>query len=199
MTARRARGRPPKAEGLATSQHLLEAAANVCAERGFDSTTLSLIAERAGVHPTAIYNHYESREDLLYAAAVRALEQLTAVAYDSSLGLRSLSGMAAAYLQPGMHQQRRIIAELHVASSRDERLAALLADWHRTWTNALLEQLPPSDPNPRVTVKALFLVLLGLCHVDDLVAVRAPRAAVIERAERMIDLLVPELRHDAVG
>lgn len=37
-----------------------------------------------------------------------------------------------------MHQQRRIIAELHVASSRDERLGALLADWHRTWTNALI-------------------------------------------------------------
>ena len=168
----------------------------MCAERGFEGSTLSLIAERAGVHPTAIYNHYETREDLLYAAAVQALDQITAVAYESSLGLRSLTGMAAAYLQPGMHQQRRIIAELHVASSRDERLAVLLADWHRTWANALLQQLPPSDPNPRVTVKALFLVLLGLCHVDDLGAIRAPRPAVIERAERMIELLVPELRND---
>jgi AcrR family transcriptional regulator len=173
----------------------LDSAAAVCAEHGFDNSTLSLIAERAGVHPTAIYNHYETREDLLYAAAVRALEQLTAVAFESSLGLRSLSGMAAAYLQPGMHQQRRIIAELHVVSSRDERLAALLADWHRTWCNTLLEQLPTSDPDPRVTVKALFLVLLGLCHLDDLAAVRAPLAAVIEQAERMIELLVPELHN----
>jgi hypothetical protein len=35
-------------------------------------------------------------------------------------------------------------------------------------------------------VKALFLLLLGLCHYDDLPAVRAPRAEVVARAERAV-------------
>src|SRR5690606_6462546 len=38
--ARRGRGRPPKSEGLVTAQALLDAAAEVCAEWGFDGTTL---------------------------------------------------------------------------------------------------------------------------------------------------------------
>jgi AcrR family transcriptional regulator len=164
----------------------------MCAEHGFDGSTLALIAARAEVHPTAIYNHFKSREDLLYAAAVRALEQITAVAFESAGGLRSLHGIPAAYLHPGMSQQRRLIAEIHLASGRDERLAALLAEWHRAWSEPLVRVLAPTDPHPRATVKALYLLLLGLCHVDNLPAVRAPRAALIERAERMAQVLVPE-------
>lgn len=193
MKRRRSRGRPPKSEGLVTAQRLLEAAAAVCAEQGFEGTTLALIADRADVHSTAIYNHFASREDLLYAAAVRALDQITAVAFDSAPNVRSLHAIPAAYLQPGMSQQRRLIAEIHLASGRDERLAALLLEWHRTWSEPLIEFLAPTDPNPRATVKALYLLLLGLCHVDNLPAVRAPRAAVIERAERMVDVLVPQV------
>jgi len=191
---RRPRGRPPKSEGLVTSLRLLEAAAEVCAEHGFEGTTLALIADRADVHPTAIYNHFKSREDLLYAAAVRALDQITAVAFESALDVRSLHAIPAAYLQPGMSQQRRLIAEIHLASGRDERLAALLVEWHRAWSEPLVEVLAPTDPNPRATVKALYLLLLGLCHADNLPAVRAPRAAVIERAERMVEVLVPQVR-----
>ena len=36
------------------------------------------------------------------------------------------------------------------------------------------------------TVKTLFLILLGLCHLEDVPGVRAPAAAVAERAERAV-------------
>ncbi|HVX18887.1 MAG TPA: TetR/AcrR family transcriptional regulator [Acidimicrobiales bacterium] len=189
--SRRGRGRPPKSEGLVTSQRLLEAAAAACAEYGFDGSTLARIAEKADVHPTAIYNHYRSREELLYAAAVQALDKITAVAFEPPEGPRSVRTIAAAYLQPGMAQQRRLIAEIHVASSRDPRLAELLVEWHRAWAEPLIELLAPTDPNPRATVKVLYLLLLGLCHLDDVADVRANRSSVVERAERLVDVLVP--------
>lgn len=188
---RRPRGRPPKSDGPATAARLLDAAAAVCAERGFDGSTLAEIAARADLTPTAIYNHYDSREDLLYAAAVRGLELITTVGLETSTGPRAASAIASAYLRPEMGQTRRLIAELHLASARDERLAGLLATWHRTWTDTVVAGLPPTDTAPRATAKALFLLLLGLCHLDDLPAVRAPRAAVVERVEALVGQLIP--------
>jgi AcrR family transcriptional regulator len=183
---RRSRGRPTKSDGQPTAARLLDAAAEVCAERGFDGSTVAEIAKRADLSATAIYNHYDSREDLLYAAAVRGLEQITTVALERSGGPRTASAIAAAYLRPDMRQTRRLIAELDLASARDDRLADLLATWHRTWTDTVVAGLPSTDPVPGATAKVLFLLLLGLCHVDDLPAVRAPHAAVAERVEALV-------------
>ncbi|HKY13614.1 MAG TPA: helix-turn-helix domain-containing protein [Microthrixaceae bacterium] len=186
---RRGRGRPPKSEGLVTAKALLDAAADVCAERGFDGTTLALVADRSGVTTTAIYNHYANREELLYAAAVHRLERITTMSVKSMGAGGAAPALASAYLRPEMRSTRRLLAELHLASGRDERLAVLLADWHRSWTKAMLERLPPQDPAPTATVKTIFLLLLGLCHYEDLPAVRAPRAAVAERAELAVATL----------
>ena len=180
---RRGRGRPPKSEGLLTAQSLLEAAAAVCAERGFEGTTVARVAERIGVSPAAVYNHYADREDLLYAAAVHGLSRITRVSLRSMTGPDAAPALATAYLRPEMRTTRRLLAELHLASARDERLAQLLADWHRSWMRAMVERLPRDNPAPEATVKATFLLLLGLCHYDDLPAVRASRATVADLAE----------------
>jgi len=180
---RRGRGRPPKSEGLLTAQALLEAAAAVCAERGFEGTTVARVAERIGVSPAAVYNHYTDREDLLYAAAVHGLGRITRVSIRSMTGPEAAPALASAYLRPEMRSTRRLLAELHLASARDERLAKLMAEWHRSWLRAMVERLPSDNPAPEATVKTIFLLLLGLCHYDDLPAVRAPRSTISELAE----------------
>lgn len=61
-----------------TRERLLDAAAQVLADKGFAGTRLSDIAERANVQAPAIYYYYPSREDLIEevmfvgAAAMRA-------------------------------------------------------------------------------------------------------------------------------
>lgn len=147
------------------------------------------IASRAGVTAAAIYNHFDSREELLYAAGVRGLARVTDV-IPNDAGVDAARLIAAAYLRPELRQTRRLLAELHVASGRDPRLAELLSSWHRSWATALKQVLPAGDPSPDATVKALFMVLLGLCHFDDLGGVRASRAAVGERVTRVVDALV---------
>jgi AcrR family transcriptional regulator len=188
----RPRGRPRNTDGLDTAQQLVESAASVCAQRGFDGCTLARIAADAHVHPTAVYNHFDSRDDLLYAVAVRALDTLTAVAEQAPGGSRSFQNLAATYLQPDMREHRQILAEIHVASGRHERLATLLSGWHERWTEAMVEWLPSTDESPRATVQALFLLLLGLCHVDQLSAVHAPHTDVVERVAGMVELLIPD-------
>lgn len=189
--ARRPRGRPPNSDGQLTAERLLDAAAAVCVERGFEGSTLPRIAEHAGLSPTAVYNHFHSREELLYAAAVRALDQITAAALPAGRGAQSLQAIAMAYLRPEMTQHRLLIAELHLASRRDERLAALIAQWHREYADRFVGTLSGTDANPKATTKVVFLLLLGLCHFDDLPAIRASRAAVAERVERLIEVLLP--------
>jgi AcrR family transcriptional regulator len=186
----RPRGRPRNVDGAETAQRLIESAAKVCAERGFDGCTLSRIASEADVHPTAIYNHFDSRDALLYAVAVRALEQLTTVASRTVDGAVPFGDVAAMYLDPEMIEQRQVLAEIHVASQRNDHLADLLAEWHKRWADAMVGALPADDPDPRATVQALFLLLLGLCHVDQLGAVEAPRAAVVGRVTDMVRTLV---------
>jgi hypothetical protein len=46
-----------------------------------------------------------------------------------------------------------------------------------------------SNMAPSATVKVLFLLLLGLCHVEDLSAIEASSAAVVARVERIVDAL----------
>jgi AcrR family transcriptional regulator len=187
------RGRPPNSDGQETATRLLDAAASACAEHGFDGATMNEIARRAGVTAAAIYNHYESREDLLYAAGVRSLRQVTEVV-TQPLGPGSAREIAAAYLRPGLKQSRRLLAELHLAAGRDPKLAAMLARWHRVWAEGLRDVLPPGDGDPEATVKALFLLLLGLCHLEDLDALQPAPGHLDERVGRLVDAIIPPPR-----
>src|SRR3546814_4762585 len=124
------RGRPRKSDAPDTHVRLLAAAASACVDHGFDGATLQEIARRAGLTATAVYNHFAGREDLLYAAGVRGLEQITEAA-EAGAG-EGFAGIAAAYLRPEVAEARRLLAELHLASRRDQRLAHLLGEWHQT-------------------------------------------------------------------
>ena len=48
-------------------QHLVEAAAAVFAEKGFTSTRVADIAERAGIGKGTVYEYFTSKEELLFA------------------------------------------------------------------------------------------------------------------------------------
>jgi AcrR family transcriptional regulator len=50
-----------------TRRQLLEAAARVYARRGFDGATLDEVAEEAGFTKGAVYDHFGSKENLLFA------------------------------------------------------------------------------------------------------------------------------------
>jgi len=191
------RGRPPKSDDPATKDRLLEAAAEACVADGFESVTLAGIAERAGVTATAIYNHFASREELLYAAGRRALDQLAASLAPDGAGDAPPSGssavhdIAAAYLRPDMAPTRRLFLELHLAGARHPDLAEHLAEWHREFAKTLGDLVPADDEAPAATVKALFLLLLGLCHLEDLSAVQATPKATLERVTRLVEALYP--------
>jgi AcrR family transcriptional regulator len=185
------RGRPPKSDDPATKDRLLEAAAEACVADGFESVTLAGIAERAGVTATAIYNHFASREELLYAAGRQALDQLAASLSPEHTGTTAVHELALAYLRPDRVTMRRLFLELHLAGAHHPDLAAHLDEWHREFAKVLAEVVPPGDAAAGATVKTLFLLLMGLCHLEDMDAVQAAPAGVRERVARLVDALYP--------
>ena len=86
---------------------------------------------------------------------------------------------------------RRLFLELHLAGARHPDLAAHLAEWHREAAKPLADAVGPDDDDPAATVKVLFLLLLGACHLEDLDAIDAGGDALVERAGRLVDVLYP--------
>lgn len=184
------RGRPPNSEGADTRERLLDAAAEVCIDVGFQAATLQMMAKRAGVTATAVYNYFDSREALLHAVGVRSLRTLTKAV--EATGSEPFQAIATAYLQPEMDGVRRLLAELHLAARRDEKLATLLGDWHHNAALELAGWIPGDPDNAVATVKALFLVLLGLCHLEDLSSIDADPAEVAQQIRVMVAALTAE-------
>ena len=75
--ANRSGARVPKQErSRETQESILDAAFTVFAERGFGGTSMSLIAERAGVGQPLVVYHFPSKEDLWVAAVESVLGKL---------------------------------------------------------------------------------------------------------------------------
>lgn len=184
----RRRGRPPKSDDPATRDRLLEAAAEACVEVGFEAVTLAGVASRAGVTPAAVYNHFAGKDELLYTAGRLAIARLGARVAPTGDPAHGAHEVAAAFLDPSFRASRRLILELHLAGARHPELAEQLAGWHREFA-ALSAAQSPSDHRDDATVKAFFLLLLGLCHVDDLAAIDAPAPELRDRVHRVIDAL----------
>ncbi len=74
--ARRRRGRPPESDAGETLARILQTATSTFALHGFVDTTLSAIAEGAGVTQPTLYYYFESKAALYEAVAVEARRRL---------------------------------------------------------------------------------------------------------------------------
>ncbi|QYG93562.1 TetR/AcrR family transcriptional regulator [Iamia sp. SCSIO 61187] len=129
---------PPPADGDAPADalgdRLLEAAAEVFAERGYDRAGVAQIARRAGVTTGAIYSRYAGKAELLVAA----LEAHTTDELDSLFADHRFEGRAQDVLAiAGSHLVERsaspetekgtaLLNEAFIAARRDPAVAALL-------------------------------------------------------------------------
>jgi AcrR family transcriptional regulator len=68
-------GGVPIRKGERTRRHILDTAVGLFAERGYEGTTMRLIAERAGVSLGNSYHHFASKEHLVQALYARIEEE----------------------------------------------------------------------------------------------------------------------------
>jgi AcrR family transcriptional regulator len=183
--APRLRGRPRLDDRLpgqpTTRDRILEAAADLFAERGFASASMSAIAEQADLTTGALYGHFEGKAELLLAVVERALRELPMTKLlevpDRPVpDLAFLPRMASEYAAPQLGRLRRLAVEVNTAAGRDKRVAELVTDSNlrvARAVRAVLDQAlgpgaPSSDKDRDYAARMLLVVVMGLQHLDTL-------------------------------
>jgi AcrR family transcriptional regulator len=103
----RRRKRNPRGRGDRLRVDLLDAAAELMAEKGdVDAISLRAVAARAGVSPTAVYRHFDDHLDLLRAAVVHCWsgfdDAMTAAESDALDPYERFDAMGRAYVEFAM-------------------------------------------------------------------------------------------------
>jgi AcrR family transcriptional regulator len=185
---RRGRPRNPDLDGRA-----LEAARELLVERGFDATSIQAVAERSGVHASAIYRRWSSRIELIEEATFPGLSPFS-VRPTGDLR-RDLRRFVRAYLAVfGAPAARAAAAGLiaHYQAGdhpRPEELYARVSA--RPAFAAILRAAPPGLVDPAVDPDDVFDLLLGAVLTRTLLFTGTARA---RPAERVVDLIVRTLR-----
>jgi AcrR family transcriptional regulator len=151
----------------------------VFVEHGFTQASVTEIAERAGISGPAVYKHFDDKADLFIEAARSSLDDMFSTTPSTDLGPVEV---ARRWLADDFARTRRLLLELHLAASRDTDVAGLLAEWHveraRQWQH--------HAPDGAERIKAFYLLLLGLAHLDTLSALPSRRSALQEHVDRMV-------------
>ncbi|HET6855938.1 MAG TPA: TetR/AcrR family transcriptional regulator [Streptomyces sp.] len=166
----RAPGHAPKQDrSRATRQRLLEAAVSCLAERGWAGSTVSVVAERAGVSRGAAQHHFPTREDLFTAA-------VEYVAEERSIALRTLfpegpahrAAVVGALVDLYTGPLFRAALHLWVAASNEHQLGARVTELEARVgreTHRIAVELLGADesvPGVRETVQGLLDMARGL-------------------------------------
>jgi AcrR family transcriptional regulator len=185
---------PKQDRSRATRLRLLEAAVACLAERGWAGSTVSVVAERAGVSRGAAQHHFPTREDLFTAA-------VEYVAEDRSSALRALVPGGPAHRREAvegivaLYTGTLFRAALHLwVAASDEaplrrRVTELEARVGREAHRIAVELLGADEsvPGVRETVQGLLDMARGLGLATLLTDDSARRGRVVAEWARLLD------------
>jgi AcrR family transcriptional regulator len=158
-----------------TRAQLLDAAARVYARRGFESATLDAVAEEAGFTKGAVYDHFGSKENLLFALldehlSTQIAEQIAL--FDPAVDTAERPRAGADRWMRELDEDPdafRLFVEAWVRSQRDEALRekvlAGVEAWRRTFTGfgrARVDEGAIEVPDEALERFATVMLALGI-------------------------------------
>ncbi|MER6997553.1 TetR/AcrR family transcriptional regulator [Streptomyces sp. NPDC000410] len=158
---------PPKQDrSRATRQRLLEAAVACLAEHGWAGSTVSVVAERAGVSRGAAQHHFPTREDLFTAAVEYVAEERSSAL--RALPVQNRAAVVEALVDLYTGPLFRAALHLWVAASNEEQLRGRVTELEARVgreTHRIAVALLGADesvPGVRETVQGLLDMARGL-------------------------------------
>ena len=162
---------------------ILDAAAAVVAEVGFDGLTMGLVASVARVSRALTYTYFKDTQDLQWALCERAMERLlhrfVAHGLEATTGLAKLEAMGAAYIAFAQQEPVYFGAlahfEAHAGTSSSEHCPPD-DQVHRVMIEAIRQGMTDGSIRPDVgNADTVATVLWGFMHgVIQLVASKGP-------------------------
>ncbi|MEU1277299.1 TetR/AcrR family transcriptional regulator [Streptomyces sp. NPDC005805] len=182
---------PKQDRSRATRQRLLEAAVACLAEVGWAGSTVSVVAERAGVSRGAAQHHFPTREDLFTAAVEYVAEERSQALRE--LAPRSRPEVVAALVDLYTGPLFRAALQLWVAASNEEQLrprvteleARVGRETHRIAVGLL--GADESAPGVRETVQGLLDMARGLGLANVLTDDAARRRRVVAQWAALVE------------
>jgi AcrR family transcriptional regulator len=182
-----------------TRAELLEAAARVFVERGFERSSIEAITEEAGYTRGAFYSNFKSKEELFAELLQqRAYSQYTEMAKHPPRTLRETGEQLAAIQEAESGQWLfRLWLELLAAAGRDSEFRKIAAGFwstNRKLTAATLEASyqaagakPPAPPEDLASAMIAMDIGLALQHFVD------PEAAPLKLYPELYELVFSHL------
>lgn len=192
---------PKQDRSRATRQRLLEAAVACLAEHGWSGSTVSVVAERAGVSRGAAQHHFPTREDLFTAAVEHVAEEWLRDLRDHARTLPD-SGVprtrAVVEMLVGVYTGPLFTAALHlwVAAANEEqlrpRVTALESRIGREAHRLAVEFLDADESveGVRETVQATLDMARGLGLANLLRDDSPRRTAIVRQWARVLDAVL---------
>ncbi|WP_435612213.1 TetR/AcrR family transcriptional regulator [Streptomyces sp. bgisy159] len=186
---------PKQDRSRATRQRLLEAAVACLAEHGWAGSTVTVVAERAGVSRGAAQHHFRTREDLFTAAVEYVAEErstaLRALFPEGAAGDRRAVVAALVDLYTG--PLFRSALHLWVAASNEDQLRSRVTELEARVgreTHRIAVELLAADetrPGVRETVQGLLDMARGLGLANLLTDDQQRRERVVEQWAALLD------------
>lgn len=196
MGALTATSGPKQARSRVTRRHLLEAAVACLAEQGWARSTVSVVAERAGVSRGAAQHHFRTREELFTAAVEYMAEERSAALRDlfpHGAAGAARADVVAALIDMYTGPMFRAALQLWVAASHEEQLRPRVAELEARLgreTHRIAVELLAADesvPGVRETVQGLLDMARGLGLANVITDDTARRARVVAQWSRILD------------
>ncbi|MFC8917576.1 TetR/AcrR family transcriptional regulator [Streptomyces sp. WAC05374] len=182
---------PKQDRSRATRQRLLAAAVACLAEHGWAGSTVSVVAERAGVSRGAAQHHFPTREDLFTAAVEYVAEERSQAL--RALPVQDRASVVAALVALYTGPLFRAALHLWVAASNEEqlrpRVTELEARVGRETHRIAVELLGADESRPgvRETVQGLLDMARGLGLANLLTDDTARRERVVAQWAALLD------------
>jgi AcrR family transcriptional regulator len=187
MPTDRSARRPGRPRDASIDTRVLEAARELLVELGYEATTVQAIAERSGVHASAIYRRWPSRVEIIEQAVFPGLDSIP-VRPTGDLR-RDLRRFIRSYVTTLGSPVARAAAPGLLASYQSRGRAGmeetLLAVSARPQFLDILRAAPSGAVDPEVDPDDVFDMLLGAILARSLVPTVAQRQRPVER---LVDL-----------
>jgi AcrR family transcriptional regulator len=121
---------PSRATAPRTEQRILDVATVLFYEKGYHATTMREVAAGVGIKAGSLYNHFPSKEELLFRIAEGVMQDLLA------------AGREAVAAAPEPRDRLRALVRAHVVYHAEQRFRAKVAD----------DQLNALEPERRAAV-----------------------------------------------
>lgn len=182
---------PRDPQARPTRERILDAAEAVFAERGYDAASLGDVADRVGIRPQAIYNHYRGKWALWVAVLERLLDPLFETLDEALAGPptpeRGKRGLAA---EIALHARNPNLARVvqYATLAGGEQLELLLERWYRPFFQRAMLLTPEKNAIVKKNPALLPWVITGFHNLVLGYATMAP----LTRELLGIDPFAPE-------